>query len=214
MCVLRALAVDETPKERADRSLDPSLIDPLSWPAYVWEFLALTQDPLGEEEWAHRLPPEKRQALREAAAAAGKAAGGGKKGGAAATAAAVAAAAAAEGAAAGSVAAQGPSRPKSFQPLTAAAAAALDAALTAGAPAPARLPAEVFGGMPVPPPLPTEYYRLPLGLKATILARLCDNLLDCLTIRAEIDRRESSGQLVPRKGGAGGGCPLKTEEER
>ena len=68
--------------------------------------------------------------------------------------------------------------------------------------------------MQPPPPPPTEYHRLPVQLKATILTRLCDHLLDCLTIRAEIDRREASGQLVAGKGGMGGAFPLQTAEER
>lgn len=42
LCVLRALAVDETPAERAERSLDVSLLDAMTWPAYAWEMLRLT----------------------------------------------------------------------------------------------------------------------------------------------------------------------------
>ena len=42
VCVLRALAVDETSAERAERGLDVSLLDAMTWPAYAWEMLRLT----------------------------------------------------------------------------------------------------------------------------------------------------------------------------
>lgn len=42
VCLLRALAVDETPTERAERELDLSLLDHMTWPVYVWEWLRLT----------------------------------------------------------------------------------------------------------------------------------------------------------------------------
>lgn len=95
----------------------------------------------------------------------------------------------------------------------------MDAVLEAADPAVPALPpaAETFSAPGVPPPparAPTEYHRLPVGLKATILSRLCDHLLDCLTIRAEVDRREAAGEWVAGKGGAGGAFPIMTEEER
>lgn len=42
VCVLRALAADETPAERAEHALDISLLDAMTWPQYVWELLRLT----------------------------------------------------------------------------------------------------------------------------------------------------------------------------
>lgn len=38
-------------------------------------------------------------------------------------------------------------------------------------------------GRPAPPPSQPDYYALPVGVKAAILSRLCDHLLDCTTIR-------------------------------
>lgn len=42
VCLLRALAVDETPAERAEHTLDLSLLDAMTWPCYAWEWLRLT----------------------------------------------------------------------------------------------------------------------------------------------------------------------------
>jgi hypothetical protein len=86
VCILRALAIDETPRERAEHGLDLSLLDHLTWPAYAWEFLRLTEDPLAEQEWAHRLLRQKAPgnivAAPPAPAAGGGSSGsGGKKGG-------------------------------------------------------------------------------------------------------------------------------------
>ena len=53
-----------------------------------------------------------------------------------------------------------------------------------------------------------------MRVRAAILSRLCDQLLDCVTIRAEIDRRERSDEWVAGKGGKGGAFPVMTEEER
>lgn len=42
----------------------------------------------------------------------------------------------------------------------------------------------VFAGAgPVQRPSPPDYYALPVGVKAAILSRLCDHLLDCTTVR-------------------------------
>lgn len=211
--MLRVLCIDETPKERAERKLDPALLDHLTWPAYVWEFLALTEDPLMVEEWVHRVPADKRPG-------AGSTEHGGKKGSGGGKSRKAAPAAQADGAADGEATDAEPApRRKSFAPLSAEERAAMDAVLEAADPAVPALPpaAETFSAPGVPPqpaPAPTEYHRLPVGLKATILSRLCDHLLDCLTIRAEVDRREAAGELVAGKGGAGGAFPIMTEEER
>lgn len=213
VCVLRALCVDETPKERAEHALDMSLLDAATWPPYVWEFLRLTEDELAAEEWAHRVPPKPAQPE--------DAKKGGKKG--AASAAKAAAAKAADASADGQEQKQQhglPPRPKSFMPLSPEEQAAMDAVLASAELAPAGAPqlppaSEAFvAAAPRPPPPPPEYYGLPIVLKAGILARLCDHLLDCITIRAEIDRRETAGQLVAGKGGVGGAFPIMTEEER
>ena len=42
LCVLRALAVDETPAEREEHALDLALLDAMTWPCFVWEWLRLT----------------------------------------------------------------------------------------------------------------------------------------------------------------------------
>ena len=73
LCVLRALAVDETPAERAEHALDLQLLDSLSWPVFVWEWLRLTDDPLLENLWAHRLAQQ--QSGNPAASLAGTARG-------------------------------------------------------------------------------------------------------------------------------------------
>jgi len=59
-----------------------------------------------------------------------------------------------------------------------------------------------------------EYYSLPIDLKAIILARLCENLVDCTTIRAEIDRREANGEFIAGKGGEGGAFPMMTPVQK
>lgn len=59
-----------------------------------------------------------------------------------------------------------------------------------------------------------EYYALPVELKAAILSRLCDHLMDSTTIRAEIDRREAGGEFVSGKGGEGGAFAIMTPEEK
>lgn len=182
MCMLRALCVDETPKERAEHGLDPSLLDPMTWPPYVWEFLRLTEDELAEQEWAHRATPKPQQD-----AAAGGKKGGGRKGGGGAAARKAKEAAAAAVAAASSAAGDAP-RPKSFQPLSKEAQEAMDEVVgtTELAPAggaPAQTVETFVAAAPRPAPPAPEYYGLPLELKAAILARLCDHLLDCLTVR-------------------------------
>ena len=84
-----------------------------------------------------------------------------------------------------------------------------------GAPDAPAAPAELFAEAgPVRAPGPQEYYSLPLAVKASILSRLCDHLLDCVTVRAEVDRRENEGMFVAGKGGAGGAFPVLTPEER
>jgi hypothetical protein len=42
---------------------------------------------------------------------------------------------------------------------------------------------QLFPARPPPPPSQPDYYALPVGVKAAILSRLCDHLLDCPTIR-------------------------------
>ena len=182
VCMLRALCVDETPKERAEHGLDPSLLDAMTWPPFVWEFLRLTEDELAEQEWAHRATPKAQQ---DAAAGGGKKSGGRKGGGGAAARKAKEAAAAAVAAA--SSAAGGAPRLKSFQPLSKEAQEAMDVVvgtreLAPAGGAPAQTAESFVAAAPRPAPPAPEYYGLPLELKAAILARLCDHLLDCLTV--------------------------------
>ncbi len=182
VCMLRALCVDETPKERAEHGLDPSLLDAMTWPPYVWEFLRLTEDELAEQEWAHRATPK-----QEAPDAAGGKKGGGRKGSGGAAARKAKEAAAAAAAAASSAGGAAP-RPKSFQPLSQEAQEVMDEVvgtreLAPAGTAPAQNAASFAAAAPPPAPPAPEYYSLPLELKSAILARLCDHLLDCLTVR-------------------------------
>ena len=55
---------------------------------------------------------------------------------------------------------------------------------------------------------------MPLGIKASILQFLCNNLLERPSIRAEIDRRESNGEIYAGKGGVSGAFPIMTDKER
>jgi hypothetical protein len=163
VCVLRALAADETPKERADRRLDLGLLDALTWPAFVWEYLTLTFDPLAKHQWTSR-PPRGGGAARRAAC----------------------------------------------EPAD---EAAVDAALAAGAAAPSA--AALFAGRhPAGPGAAPEYAALPTGVKAAILARLCDALLECPTVLAEVERRLGGDELVTGAGGEGGRFAVMTPEEK
>ena len=46
VCLLRLLALDEPRSVRALRTLDLGLLDAVTWPPYVWEYLRLRGDPL------------------------------------------------------------------------------------------------------------------------------------------------------------------------
>lgn len=63
-------------------------------------------------------------------------------------------------------------------------------------------------------PIKPDYYNLPLEIKARILSRLCDHVLDSTTVRAEIDRREAGGMFVSGFGGRGGAFPVMSKEEK
>ena len=57
MCIMRALAEDEDKADREERRLDLALLDAITWPEYVWEWLRL----VGElpPDWppdSHRQP--------------------------------------------------------------------------------------------------------------------------------------------------------------
>jgi hypothetical protein len=216
-CVLRALAADETPAERGERRQDLALLDNMTWPCFAWEFLRLTEEPLAAHEWAQRakggrppprpLPPPRPPPKAGAGAAAH----------------------AAQDAPASPAAAQGeaaaptppppppppppPARVEAFSPVD---AGAMDAAMAAAAAAPAELTAaEVFAERQPRPPAPQpEYYSLPVEVKAAVLSRLCDHLLDCTTFRAEIDRREGGALFVSGRGGEGGAFAVMTPEEK
>ncbi|KFM28809.1 Nucleosome-remodeling factor subunit BPTF [Auxenochlorella protothecoides] len=48
--MLRALMIDETAAERAQRALDPQFLDALTWPLYLWDWLRLSGSPLARGE--------------------------------------------------------------------------------------------------------------------------------------------------------------------
>ncbi len=142
VCLLRLLALDEPRGVRADRALDLALLDAVTWPLYVWEYLRLRGDPL----------------------------------------------------------------------------AALSAALARAAP-----PVAAPGGATALPALPrprwaaaqrAEYYTLPPGAKATVLAALAGYALEAGCVRAEIDRREAAGEWVTGAGGAPGRWAMRAPEQR
>ena len=58
-----------------------------------------------------------------------------------------------------------------------------------------------------------EYHLLPLDIKASILKTMCDHLIERPSVRAEIDRRESNGEIIAGRGGRGGAFPIMTEQE-
>ena len=47
VCLLRALALDEPKAIRNSRTLDLALLDAVTWPEFVWEWLRDSGDPLG-----------------------------------------------------------------------------------------------------------------------------------------------------------------------
>lgn len=49
ICLLRALALDEPKAVRAARTLDLGLLDAVTWPEFMWEWLRDAGDPL--ESW-------------------------------------------------------------------------------------------------------------------------------------------------------------------
>lgn len=58
-----------------------------------------------------------------------------------------------------------------------------------------------------------EYHLLPLEIKASILKTMCDHLIDRPSVRAEIDRRETQGEIYAGMGGRGGAFPMMNEQE-
>lgn len=47
VCILRALAEDESRVQRAEHALDLALLDAATWPDYLWDYLRLVFNPLG-----------------------------------------------------------------------------------------------------------------------------------------------------------------------
>ncbi len=47
VCILRALAEDENRVQRAEHALDLALLDAVTWPDYLWDYLRLVYNPLG-----------------------------------------------------------------------------------------------------------------------------------------------------------------------
>ena len=82
VCLLRLLALDEPRSVRALRTLDLGLLDAITWPPYVWEYLRLRGDPLsalsvtlGKEAAADEDPPGGHVASGQAAEGPGEAPG-------------------------------------------------------------------------------------------------------------------------------------------
>ena len=48
VCILRALAEDENRVQRAEHALDLALLDAVTWPDYLWDYLRLVYNPLGQ----------------------------------------------------------------------------------------------------------------------------------------------------------------------
>lgn len=214
VCVLRALAMDEVQSERNERTLDLGLLDQVTWPSYVWEMLRLLQDPLSKYEWTHRCHDLRKDLREEERVAAGDGTSQFRE--------------------IGSfrngvripekkLAAEESSKRRrwAFEPVD---VTHMDSQLRAEVPRPidntihgsADVSAQGHFALVAPAPLPQqqEYYVLPIDMKAAILARLCDSLLECTTFRAEIDRREAAGAFVSGTGGEGGAFPLMTPEEK
>ena len=192
ICVLRALAVDETEEERADRKYDLNYLDTMTWPSFAFEFLRMTHDPLALHEWAQRLDEQHRGALpgvfRDALLRP-----------------------LSENDSQSAMEAQMTSERKAFAPVD---VEEMDMALSMKDGGVVSVEKHFADKNPPTHDALCEYYSLPIAVKATILSRLCDNLLDMPTIRAEVDRREAQGEFITGKGGCGGAFAIMTKEER
>jgi hypothetical protein len=60
LCILRALALYETATERKRRKLDLAMLDQLTWPEYVWEWLELSKDRQLLRHSLNKVPPQPR----------------------------------------------------------------------------------------------------------------------------------------------------------
>lgn len=47
VCMLRALVEDENRAQRAEHGVDLALLDGVTWPDHLWDYLRLVLDPLG-----------------------------------------------------------------------------------------------------------------------------------------------------------------------
>lgn len=45
ICIIRLLAEDEDRADRKERSLDLALLDAVTWPEFVWDWLRLVGEP-------------------------------------------------------------------------------------------------------------------------------------------------------------------------
>ena len=56
--MLRAIFLDDTREERSKRELDPSLLDHITWPQFLWDYLHRTGSPLATlQSGCRRRPP-------------------------------------------------------------------------------------------------------------------------------------------------------------
>ena len=56
--LLRALAEDETRAQRAQHSMDLALLDAVTWPEYLWDFLRIVRDSSGHLSSALSVPQQ------------------------------------------------------------------------------------------------------------------------------------------------------------
>jgi len=68
VCLLRALAEGERRAERAQHGLDLALLDAVTWPEFLWDFLRIAADPCGHLSSALSQPPASPQAAAAPAA--------------------------------------------------------------------------------------------------------------------------------------------------
>ncbi|BDA48817.1 probable pH-interacting protein at C-terminar half [Coccomyxa sp. Obi] len=187
--LLRALAEDETRAQRAQHALDLALLDAVTWPEYLWDFLRIVADPSGHLSSALAVPQQESTLPRtqgatvaepipeQAEAAPGD---GGKE----------------EAVEVHHMHAIGQGRLK-----------------FANKDAPSNIRALMQRGTFTRRRC-LEYYSLPATIKAQILSVLTGYLLDVRSVRGEIDRREMCGQWVAGALGEGGAFAMRTAEER
>lgn len=203
ICIVRALAVDEVPFERGERILDLEFLDAVTWPSFIWETLRLYRDTLAAQEWKQRRSvfedikqqecdrPDNncnaQMTIKDNSVEDNQHVSSDNF-----------------------RQTSGREKPEyAFQPIN---EAVMDSAsIKQAASSIDKLFETDFA---LAPQRCREYCALTTAIKAKIIARLCDYLLDCTTIRAEIDRREQNDEFVTGKGGEGSVFAMMTLEEK